>query len=68
MGGAILTFAVANRGRTRRFEPHRLPMDEMEYTIIPELMEKHQEQAGEREVVRPRRTGRDRSPVRLIEG
>ncbi len=43
-------------------------MDEMEYTIMPELMEKHQEQAGEREVVRPRRTGRDRSPVRLIEG
>ncbi|HKZ63010.1 MAG TPA: fructose 1,6-bisphosphatase [Thermoplasmata archaeon] len=24
------------------FEPHRLPMDEMEYTTMPELMEKHQ--------------------------
>ena len=23
------------------FEPHRLPMDEMEYTTMPELMEKH---------------------------
>ncbi|HEY7587319.1 MAG TPA: fructose 1,6-bisphosphatase, partial [Thermoplasmata archaeon] len=23
------------------FEPHRLPMDDMEYTTMPELMEKH---------------------------
>jgi len=41
MGGAILTFAAANRGRTGPSEPHRLPMDEMEYTTMPELMEKH---------------------------
>jgi len=26
------------------FEPHRLPMDEMEYTTMPELMEKHKGQ------------------------
>ena len=25
------------------FEPHRLPMDEMEYTTMPELMEKHKD-------------------------
>ena len=24
------------------FEPHRLPMDDMEGTMMPELMEKHQ--------------------------
>ena len=36
-----MTFVAEDPRRTEVVEPHRLPMDEMEYTTIPELMEKH---------------------------
>ena len=36
-------FAAEPMAPRESFEPHRLPMDEMEYTTMPELMEKHKD-------------------------
>ena len=45
------------RGGQEVVEPDRLPMDEMEYTTIPELMEKHK---GKWESVKQAATRRTR--------